>query len=388
MARRRVPVDVTGALLRFAAARPRPFLVAGVSGVEARLAAETELDGRGWRPAAAPSEANLLVVCANEHDPVVAFADRVWEGLAAPRARAAAATAADVPGALAASRESLARPPAQDQPPHAEGHEGHDMGAMGHDMQGMGHDMEGMGHDMEGMGHDMQGMSHDMGGMEIGGLRIPDRAPDRDGLKLDVLEVPLGPALADWPAGLVVRTRLQGDVVQSAEVETLLPHHAASGPFWADPGRGLASRLDSLSRLLVVAGWPTAARRARRLRASALARDTGDLAHEVERLATVVRRSRTLRWLTNGLGVVPERAAVAAGAPSLAGDATARWGRWLADALTLASGDALDDRPPAQAAIELLPDALVGTELAGARLVVASFDPDVGELAPASHAHG
>ena len=53
------------------------------------------------------------------------------------------------------------------------------------------------------------------------GLPMADRGEDRDGLKLDQLHVPLGPVLPDWPAGLVVRVTLQGDVVQHAEADAV-----------------------------------------------------------------------------------------------------------------------------------------------------------------------
>lgn len=74
--------------------------------------------------------------------------------------------------------------------------------------------------------HDMHGgrgnMHADHQGMEMpGGLPMADRGEDRDGLMLDQLHVPLGPLLPDWPAGLVVHTTLQGDVVQAARIEIL-----------------------------------------------------------------------------------------------------------------------------------------------------------------------
>ncbi|WP_433473669.1 hypothetical protein ACQPZP_33380 [Spirillospora sp. CA-142024] len=62
---------------------------------------------------------------------------------------------------------------------------------------------------------------------------MADRADDRDGLKLDVLHVPLEPALASWPADLVVHLTLQGDVVQAAEVGVMdqltVPAEVAGG---------------------------------------------------------------------------------------------------------------------------------------------------------------
>jgi hypothetical protein len=279
------------------------------------------------------------------------------------------------------------------------------------------HDMGGM--DMGGM--DMDGM--DMDGMAMpAGLPMADRGADRDGLKLDQLHVPLGPVLPDWPAGLVVHLTLQGDVVQHAEVQTL--GLGGGGSFWTEPWRRAAAGepvttgeaacrraaadLDSLGRFLAVAGWEDAATVARRLRDDALAAAPGSrLRPGVHRFARRVARSRTLAWLTRGLGVLlPDDAAAAGvgGPPArAAGDVTARYRRWCAELDDAAA--AVDDRSPlgaagteplddtrasAAALLAALPRMLDGAELAAARLIIASLDPDLDELparAPAGHGH-
>jgi hypothetical protein len=81
------------------------------------------------------------------------------------------------------------------------------------------------------------------------------------------------------------------------------------------------------------------------------------------------------------------------------GDVTARWRCWLQE--TTAALDAAGDEglldpdgalegprgplttgvQPSKALLEVLPDLVRGTELAAARLVVASLDPDLDELA-------
>jgi hypothetical protein len=165
--------------------------------------------------------------------------------------------------------------------------------------------------------HDTHGgeHGHDMGdmGMEMpGGLPMADRGPDRDGLTLDQLHVPLGPLLPDWPAGLVVRLTLQGDVIQHAEAEVMgLAAEPAS--FWTEPWRRAAAgervtaataarwraaaRLDSLARFLSVAGWDAAAASARALRDEALGDGPApELGPPVKRLARRVARSRVLAW--------------------------------------------------------------------------------------------
>lgn len=199
---------------------------------------------------------------------------------------------------------------------------------------------------------DHGGHDHHMSGMEVpGGLPMADRAADRDELTLDQLHVPLGPALPLWPTGLIVHTRLQGDVIQQASVDVLT---GGNGSFWSH--HPVARNLDSCHRLLAVAGWQDAAVTAQRLRDDALAGTTPD----VRRWAARVRRSRTLRWLLSGVGATTDH-----------GDALDRLYRWL-DPATEPAG-----RPDTQWTVNALPTLLAGTELATARLVVASLDPDL-----------
>jgi hypothetical protein len=273
---------------------------------------------------------------------------------------------------------------------------------------------------------------HDMGGRDMGGMAMPaglpmaDRGADRDGLRLDQLHVPLGPVLPDWPAGLVVHLTLQGDVVQHAEAQALGP--GGGGSFWTEPWRraaagepvttGEAARrraaadLDSLGRFLAVAGWEDAATVARRLRDDTLAGVAGSrLQPGMHRFTDRVARSRMLAWLTRGLGVLLPDDAAAAGVrgPALraAGEVTARYRRWCAElsgtAAALDDGSPLgasgteprcgpldDGGAPAAGLLAALPWLLDGAELAAARLIIASLDPDLDELparAPAGHDH-
>ncbi|MEJ7705418.1 MAG: hypothetical protein WKF47_18085 [Geodermatophilaceae bacterium] len=153
------------------------------------------------------------------------------------------------------------------------------------------------------------------------GLVMADRGPGRDGLIHDRLHMPLGPALPDWPAGLVLRLVLQGDVVQEVTVEVI---GTAAGSYWDVPPTAparhwqAAGRLDILQRLLSVAGWPAAAMTGRRLRDDLLAgvapESIGAVWSSWDRR---VCRSRTLRWSTDRVGVRRD------------GDVTARLVRWL-----------------------------------------------------------
>lgn len=246
------------------------------------------------------------------------------------------------------------------------------------------------------------------------GLPMADRAHDRDGLKLDILHVPLGPALGDWPAGLVLHLTLQGDVVQAAEVGEA--NAREGGPsFWDEPWlravrgeqvsqgeaerRRAASHLDSVGRLLAVAGWESAADQARRLRDATIAGDTaGELAARFGGFARRTKRSMTLRWMLRGIGVIDQAMADRHGLTGLEvrrlGDAHDRLTEWLDEIGTsLGRADATAplvgtdgprgpvDRRPSAAVLELLPALLEGAELAAARLTVASLDPDLDQLA-------
>ncbi|MFF5757432.1 hypothetical protein [Streptomyces longwoodensis] len=295
----------------------------------------------------------------------------------------------------------------KDRGSHAE-HSGHEA----HDDHG-GHDAHG-----EHQGH----AGHDMGNVK--GLPMADRADDRDGLRLDRLHVPLGPALADWPAGLVLRLALQGDVVQEAAVERPATPLSPQPPFWSEPflraaagerirqgdaaRRLCAAHLDSLGRFFAVAGWGDMAARARYVRDRALeGAAAADLSAAIRPLSRRAERSRTLRWLTVGLGVLPAEHAWHHGVtgPALVadGDAHSRMLVWL-DAVgrsaaaadssePLEVGDAVGPRgrvsgevPASQALLDVLPGLLEGAEFACARIIVASLDPDLDELTPVSTA--
>jgi hypothetical protein len=214
-----------------------------------------------------------------------------------------------------------------------------------------------------------------------GGLPMADVGPDRDGLMLDRLRVPLGPVLPDWPAGLVVEVVLQGDVVQEATARILdppAPGHAAPPLFWSDADsaadharRRAARHLDGLARLLGTAGWDDPAATARHLRDDLLAgAPAAALRPRAEALVATVRRSRTLRRMLRGVG-------------SGAGDVTALLAARLA-ALQAALAALDDPEEPADddpgrtdaPSPDELAELLVGAELAAARLIVAAVDPE------------
>ncbi|MGW5776474.1 hypothetical protein [Streptomyces sp. NPDC003863] len=268
-----------------------------------------------------------------------------------------------------------------------------------------------------------------MGGVILG-LPMAERADDRDGLRLDRLHVPLGPVLPDWPAGLVVHTELQGDVVQRASVESLAPPSSSRPAFWSEPWlrsaagapvtvgeaarRRCAAHLDSVGRFLAVAGWRDPAAAAHRVRDQVLGdAPVVDIRSRLRPLTRRVRTSWTLRRLTSGVGTLSSQQAQRYGVtgPALLadGDAYGRLLVWLeeidlaadacddpspldAHALNGPRGRIAPEAPASRALLDVLPALLEGTEFACARLVVASLDPDLDELAPphahSGHAHG
>jgi hypothetical protein len=344
-------VDLTALLLRVAARRPHVLVVAVPGATDVRLALEAALDRRGWPVATGPADTDVLAVAGASGHELAAVIDAVWEQVPAPRARIEVGAPADVGARLDAAAGLLAdaehqrhhgplhSPQNGDHGSHAEhgGHGGHG----GEQAQHADHAEHGGGHH----GH------HGHGGT-VAGLPMAELGPDRDGLTLDRLHVPLGPVLPDWPAGLVVRVTLQGDVIQEASVEVLDAGQAV--PFeWPSPA---ARELDGLARFLGVAGWPSAAGQARRLRDAALSGDRIETGAAV--LLRRIRRSRTLRWLIRGIPAGPTDVAA------------------LLKERLAAIEAPLREPQHGHHAAERLGELLVGAELAAARLIVAAVDPD------------
>ncbi|MFZ3495855.1 hypothetical protein ACODT5_21985 [Streptomyces sp. 5.8] len=436
-------MELKARLLRAATARPGVLLAVRPGATRERLAVEAELARRGWPCVATPAAANLLVVVGEPGLEPDDWAERLWLGVPAPRARVTVTEAAQVAAGLdeghAAVTEAVG-PPAHSagkaeeargsnhDGEHHEHHEGQDAepdsgpsAHEGHDAHDGGQGTSGSagaaqhGEHGEHDGHGMHG-GHDMG--VVAGLPMAARADDRDGLRLDRLHVPFGPALPDWPIGLVLRLELQGDVVQRAAVERAAAPASSLPPFWNEPWlrswagehvahgeaarRLCAAHLDSLGRFLAVAGWGDAAVGARYRRDLALAGGPRrELRSLVSPLIRRIRRSWTLRWLTAGLGVLSAEQAHRMGVtgPALVagGDVHSRVLVWLDEiersavdldaperlstaALTGPRGRVDGAQPPSQALLDALPDLLEGTEFACARLIVASLDPDLDEL--------
>jgi len=392
-------VGVTRALLWLSI--PRPFVVVVPGFTAVRLRVEHELRRRGWVEALTPANADLLVVCGEGGHAFAEMIDLLWEQLPSPRAfvriLSPDAVARQFDEARLALRDLAAV--------QADAADRGDAGAHSMRMDGM--EMSAVDQSDGHAGAPNGGHDMDMGDMDMsmdmpGGIPMADRGADRDGLKLDQLHVPLGPALPDWPTGLIVRLVLQGDLVQAAEAEVA---GASGGPsFWLDaeadaigPSRvRAAAAADSLQRFLSVAGWPSAAATGRWLRDDLLASvPDATLNPRFARWLRRVRRSRVLFWSMNGLGEVGSDAP-----DGLRGDVSARCWRWIDELASAIDSSAATAQPApaswggqraehAKVVLSILPTLLAGQELAVARLIVASFDPDLEALQahtlPGSH---
>ncbi|RKN50405.1 hypothetical protein [Micromonospora endolithica] len=262
------------------------------------------------------------------------------------------------------------------------GHGGHTGdGAMEHgDMDHAGESHADMGH--EGMGHgDME--------MAPAGIPLARGGEDRDGLELDVLHVQLGPVLAYWPAGLVLRCTLQGDVIVDAEARLIDADvdSTAHDRVLFDQLRWAARRCDNALNLLALAGWTDAASRARRIRDALLSDAHVDrAAADVDRLCRSVRRSWLLRWSLRRLRYLSDDDLDRHGLPAhLGGDTRDRVLSMLQQAGTILAGTAGEPGTghTSPTPVGRIPELVRGLDLAAARLVVASLDLDA-----LSSAHG
>lgn len=348
-------MDLRQRLARCAVRRAHVLLVEVPGWWTTRLAVERTMLARGWRPALSPADADLLVVCGRPDDALSTAVDRVWEQMPGPRARAAVVGSA-VGAALDEAAAELVDDDRQRDDartrPNPEPIE---------DRRSTDDDGE-----------------H---GMAPAGIPLAEGADDRDGLEMDVVHVPLGPVLPHWPAGLVMRCVLHGDVVDEAAVEVLggrgLPPPPAAGSL---PLHDAATACDGAARLLAVAGWDTAASQARRVRDMVL--DSGgssaeQAAGQVARLRSRVARSRSLRWILRDLGVVDESTVRALGLPADArGDVHDRLLALLGRAVAVLRGDPVEPGGDPSAVVAALPRAVAGLEVGAVRLVVASMNPD------------
>lgn len=379
-------MGLSDALARLAV-RAAQVLVVEVPGHWAtRMELEQQLRRRGWRPAWTPADADVLAVCGVPGPELSELVDRLWEQMPGPRVRADITSPGGVGPALDDAAALLLDSPhhrkdawerAQEpEIPEDVDHGGH--GGMGHggmDHGGMGHGEMDHG-EMDHGGHG--GMDHSgHGGMDMapGGIALAGGGEDRDGLEMDVLHLPLGPVLPFWPAGLVLRCSLQGDVVVDAEA-SVVDGAGAGGP---GPGPAPAAVVwcDQVVALLALAGAEDAASGARRARDALLHGDQGAARAAAERLHRTIRRSRLLRWSLRGVLPLDPSDLEQHGLPRRClGDAH---DRLLARVERIrAEAGGAEPVPVEDAAVPwaVLPELVTGLELGSVRLAVASLDLD------------
>ena len=484
-------MELISRLRRFAFHYPRIFTVEAPGGTEARLEVERWARVRGWPLAESPADTDLLVLCGRPTAELTGAIARVQAMLSRPAATLLIETSqttsaagssiseerlrvdlafdrADLRNGFAEAARRLvddAEPVRRAVPEEIDAEEGcadddHGGADHGHGGEGdhggeeheHGEELDHEEHDHEEHDHgEHDDREHDHGEHDHddapGGLPMASRGEDRDGLTLDVLHLSLGPVLRGWPAGLTLRLKLQGDVVQGVELAPRhLAAHRSAASWWNGPWmdalagadvsvsqverRRAAAHLDSLGRLLYVAGDEGGVSVAARLRDGALAgADAASLLAGVRDLERRLRRTRLLDRYTDGLGRIgqEEGSSLGLGGPALRasgcaedlrtqcypdfealvalgeGDARSRWHQWLAEtkqSLELVSSNhgsviavdgmvegprgvlaASPDAPaPSRALIRAICQTLEGQEFAVARLIVASFDPDIGEL--------
>ncbi|MFI7579324.1 hypothetical protein [Kocuria kalidii] len=389
---------MTEILARLAVRAARVLVVEVPGRWATRVELEQQMLRRGWRPAWTPADADVLAVCGAPGPELTELVERLWEQMPGPRVRADIASPGAVRSALDAAAALLldtphhrtdARERAQEPEVPEDSEDG---GPGGMDHGGMDHGGHG---GMDHGGH--EGMDHGDMDMAPAGIPLAQGGEDRDGLEMDVLHLPLGPVLPFWPAGLVLRCSLQGDVVVDAEasvVDAEVDHaeddaeddagSGAAGATGPRPGPAFAAavRCDRAEALLALAGAEDAAARARRARDALLRGDEDAARDAVERLDRTVRRSWLLR--SSLRGVLPLDRSDLEGhglPPHCRGDAHDRLLSLVERAREAIGGaePALADGrgvPWAGVPWTVVPQLVTGLELASVRLAVASLDLD------------
>ena len=382
------------------------MLVVEVPGwTSTRMEIERELARRGWPAANSPADADVLLICGRPGAEFAAVCDRLWSQLPGPRARVDIASGGDATSVLDRAAAHLlderrqrddarVRPrlPSdggdQPEPEHEHRADVDRMNPSDHHERAAGEDRDvAMNHESDAPSIDMH---HHMDmNMEPGGIPLAEGGPDRDGLEMDVLHVPLGPVLPDWPAGLVVSCVLQGDVIVSADVRVLgrMPG-AEAMPATEDDGvqDGILWRCDSAARLLSLAGWTAAAQSAQAIRGDLLEGAPREgVAWRLARLSARVRRSLLLRWSLKGIRTADEFGALV--------EVTSRLLDWVGEAEEMARSGSMgrgrSHRDMQQTLLDAIPALIEGSDLGTARLVVAGLGIDTSRLAPVEeHHHG
>lgn len=389
---------MTRLVARYAARRAHVLTVEAPGYWVVRAEAERRLRARGWCAAISPADADVLAVCGTPGPELAHAVNRVWDQLPGPRVLVELPDPELVESALDRALEELGdvdkhRSDAREraQSPTRSGDDGHKQHGDRHPMdRGATKDstVNHGGHgqmDHGAMKHSGHGHAdHDATGMAPDGIALAEGGEDRDGLEMDVLHVRLGPVLGHWPAGLVLRCSLQGDVLEEADAAMLDSHsrHDNPPPLQYRDGQALtaARQCDHAVDLLTLAGWAHAAAMARAARDALLSQPSVERGRPLlDTLYGKLRRSRVLRWSLRDIGALTVEDCDRLGLPvALAGDCYDRLltrvdmaRRVLCDPLRgkqfhVASGTV----------VNALPDLVRGRDVASARLVIASVGID------------
>lgn len=404
-------MDLMTTIAKGSVRRPHVLIVEVPGWTFTRISAERELRQRGWVQSDSPADSDILLTCGSPGAELTETIDRVWDQLPGPRVRVGASEPNQVVGVfeqsiitlldLAGQRDdavtrvtngnstSQTHDHTSDLDPMD--HSSTDHGGVDHSPTHDAADHEGMDHqpdhdamDHGGMGHG--GMGH--GGMEMpmpGGIGLAEGGADRDGLDLDVLHVSFGPVLPFWPAGLVVRCSLQGDIVTGASVELLsaagsgVDREQLEGASGLTPGSArllCAEYCDHAAGLLALLEWERLSTRVFRVRDDVVAgAPVSQVTADLERLVRRVRRSWFLRWSLKDVPEVLDRLGeFLDGARSALGG-----GRGAAAARVSPDDEA--------ARIEQIPELILGLDVAAARLVIASLGLNTTAAARAGSGH-
>lgn len=394
-------MGLTQRLARCAARRAHVLIVEAPGFWVVRAEAERRIHARGWCEATSAADADVLAVCGTPGPELNEAIEQVWDQMPGPRVRVEMSDSEAVESALDRAAMQLlevdrhrqdARERAQSPEPsgdhhgavnHAE-HEQMDHGTMNHaEHEHHGHtDHNSMNHAEHGQ-MDHGGHQHDHHSamdMAPAGIALAEGGEDRDGLEMDVLHLRLGPVLCYWPAGLVVRCSLQGDVLTRAEAWVVDKDFDYGNPPPETGNHAAARHCDLVVDLLALAAWPGAAAIARSARDELLTDvDAGRVASLLDTLHRKLRRSRTLRWsLRDVASLTPEDCTNLELPTGLAGDC---YDRLLAQVDMARHALANPVKPrgattPSNSLIDSLPHLLSGLDLATARLVIASLGID------------
>ena len=355
-------MGVKSLLARLAVRRVHVLVVAAAGNRILEVVVDAKVRERGWVVAESPADADVLAVVGTSGPRLTEAIEQVWQQLPGPRVRIQVDERSQVDPAFDQAVVELSD--IDRQRDDADEHAQMDHGQMDHG------------------GMDHGGMDH--GSMAPAGIPLAEGADDRDGLEMDVLHLPLGPIMTHWPAGLVVQCTLQGDVVVDAQVDVLDAEAlVASG---ADSTVEAVNHCSVVVDVLALAGAENVAAQARAVRALLVDDELERARAELGPLYRRIRRSSPLRWSLRGLGVLDHDRAEELGVdeylPALTGDVH---DRMLARLSVIGGADGEEGGPFVtplhwRCGELLIPELIVGLDLAATRLVIASLGIDVAQM--------